>query len=345
MRAGCSIRLSTPPRLSASVQTLRARDAASTRLLARPRRRKRHHAAEVAHLPRRDRRGPGCVGQARVEHALDPRVPAQAARRRARAFVAVPLHAHRERLERRAARASGRTGRARRRATSAGSASRSAIVGSFVTGEAADDVGVAAEVLRRRVHDDVGAERERLLQVRRRERVVDDERARRRACAASATARDVDDVEQRVRRRLDPDERACARRGAPATLGRARPASTYVEPVALRLVHLREHAVRAAVDVVHADDVVAGVDEVHDRRRRAESRTRTRGRARPPSSEARHSSSAVRVGLRDARVVVALVDADRLLRERRGLVDRRRSPRPWRDRAPGRRGSRASRSP
>ena len=42
------------------------------------------------------------------------------------------------------------------------------------------------------------------------------------------------------------------------------------------------------------------------------------------SSEARHSSSAVRVGFADARVVVALVDADRLLRVRRGLVDRRR---------------------
>ena len=41
--------------------------------------------------------------------------------------------------------------------------------------EPADDVGVAAEVLRGRVHDDVGAERERLLQVRRGERVVDDD--------------------------------------------------------------------------------------------------------------------------------------------------------------------------
>ena len=49
--------------------------------------------------------------------------------------------------------------------------------------------------------------------------------------------------------------------------------------------------------------------------------------------------------VRRARVVVALVDADRLLRVRRRLVDRRRhgarSPSP----APGRRGSRASRSP
>ena len=39
----------------------------------------------------------------------------------------------------------------------------------------ADRVGVAAEKLRRRVHDDVGAERERLLEVRRGEGVVDDD--------------------------------------------------------------------------------------------------------------------------------------------------------------------------
>ena len=43
---------------------------------------------------------------------------------------------------------------------------------------AADDVGVAAEVLGRRVHDEVGAELERALVGRRGERVVDrDERA------------------------------------------------------------------------------------------------------------------------------------------------------------------------
>ena len=44
------------------------------------------------------------------------------------------------------------------------------------------------------------------------------------------------------------------------------------ERVALRLVDLREHAVGAAVDVVDADDALARVDEVHDRRRRADAR-------------------------------------------------------------------------
>ena len=90
--------------------------------------------------------------------------------------------------------------------------------------EAADDVAVTAEVLRRRVHDEVGAELERLLQVRRRERVVDDEQRTdrvRRVCGLA----DVDDVQKRVRRRLDPHEldvlaevrrRGCRRTRSPA---------------------------------------------------------------------------------------------------------------------------------
>ena len=187
-------------------------------------------------------------------------------------------------------------------------------------GEAADDVRVAAEVLRRRVEDDVGAEIERALEVRGRERVVDDQQGAGRLRGA-ATARDVDEVEQRVRRRLDPDEPRVAdeRARVRRELGGCR----VREAVALRLVHLREHPVRAAVDVVDADDAVAGVEQVHDRRRRADpggERVAVRG-----VLERREALLERRAGrVRAARVVVALVDADRLLRERRGLVDRRR---------------------
>ena len=78
------------------------------------------------------------------------------------------------------------------------------MVGSFVATKPSDQVGVAAEVLRRRVDDDVGAEVERLLQVRRRERVVDDEDRADGVRRVGGRA-DVDDVEQRIRRRLDPD--------------------------------------------------------------------------------------------------------------------------------------------
>jgi len=71
--------------------------------------------------------------------------------------------------------------------------------------EAADHVGVAAEVLRRRVDDEVGAERERLLQIRRRERVVHDDDGPD-AMRGLGDPADVDDAQVRVRRRLDPDE-------------------------------------------------------------------------------------------------------------------------------------------
>ena len=133
--------------------------------------------------------------------------------------------------------------------------------------EAADDVRVAAEVLRRRVEDDVGAEVERVLEVGRRERVVDDDERARRVRRLRGGA-DVDDVQHRVRRRLDPDHP----RVAVEVLAEVRElrGRQVVEEVALRLVDLRGHPVDAAVDVGDQDDALARVDEVHQRRRRAE---------------------------------------------------------------------------
>ena len=96
-----------------------------------------------------------------------------------------------------------------------------------------------------------------------------------------------------------------------------------VEEVALRLVDLRGHPVDAAVDVRDQDDALARVDEVHQRRRRAEAGRE--GDAVLRVLERGERTLQRRAGrVRDARVVVALVDADRLLHERRGLVDRRR---------------------
>ena len=194
-------------------------------------------------------------------------------------------------------------------------------------GEAADHVRVAAEVLRRRVDDDVGAELERELEVRRGEGVVDDDEGAGGVRGVGRLA-DVDDVEERVRRRLEPDDagalvQVLLEAGLDLLGGEER------EAVALRLVDLREHAVDAAVDVVHTDDVVARLEQVHDRRRRAEA-----GGVREPvvgplqRGEARLERRPRRVP--GAGVVVALVDADGVLDERRRLVDRR-------DDRPGRR--------
>ena len=127
-----------------------------------------------------------------------------------------------------------------------------------------------AEVLRRRVHHGVGAEVERLLQIRRRERVVDDEHRADRVRGIRRLA-DVDDVEQRVRGRLDPHEPhvlAEVRREVVVELVRR----DVGELVALRLVHLRRHPVDAAVHVGDQDDALARIDEVHQRRRRADAR-------------------------------------------------------------------------
>ena len=180
---------------------------------------------------------------------------------------------------------------------------------------------MAAEVLRRRVDDDVGAELQRLLQVRRGEGVVDDDQRAGRVRRLGHRA-DVDDVQHRVRRRLEPDDP----RPLVEVVGDVRVQLLRGNPrerVALRLVDLREHPVDAAVDVGHGDHAVARVQQVHDRRDRAEPR-----RERDPvlgaleRREAELQRSPRRVG--DARVVVALVLADRVLDERRRLVDRHR---------------------
>ena len=162
----------------------------------------RDHPAVVAHLPGRDLVA-GVVGEAGVEHLLDARVVGEEGDDGAR-VLAVLAHAHGEGLEPaehepRVERPGDRAERVLQEAEPL----RDRLV--VRRDHAGDDVGVAAEVLRRRVDHDVGAEVERVLQVRRGERVVDDDlradRVRR-----LGDGGDVDDVEQRVGRALDPDE-------------------------------------------------------------------------------------------------------------------------------------------
>ena len=133
------------------------------------------------------------------------------------------------------------------------------LLGDAVVGEdhrSPDDVGVTAHVLRRRVHDDVGAERDRLRQIGRGERVVDDQQ-RAGLMGELGDRRDVDDAEQRVGRRLDPHDLrdAGADRGGErvdvVTRGRGE-----VEPP--RCLDLVEQPVGAAVRITRDDGVVAG---------------------------------------------------------------------------------------
>ena len=200
MRPGCSIRLSTPPRLSASVQIfVRATSATASSSDSSE---ERDHAAEVAHLARGDL-VPGVRRQARGR-APSRRAGAPAGMRRLRARSRSAARMRTASVLSPRSTSQRRTGRGRRRATSAGSAGAPRSSGRSSPAKPPTDVRVAAEVLRRRVDDDVGAELERPLQIRRRERVVDDEDRAGRVRRVGGRA-DVDDVEQRVRRRLDPD--------------------------------------------------------------------------------------------------------------------------------------------
>ena len=194
-------------------------------------------------------------------------------------------------------------------------------------GEPADHVGMPAEVLRGRVDDDVGAQLVGALEKRGRERRVDDDHRADRVRGLGGLL-DVDQVQERVRRRLQPDDA----RGVVEVLlqpGLDLRSGEERELVALRLVDLGEHPVRAAVDVVHGDDAVARLEQVHDRRRRAEAR-----RVREPVVGAleRREAGLERRPRRvpRARVVVALVHPDVVLEEGRRLVD-------GRDHRPGRR--------
>ena len=98
---------------------------------------------------------------------------------------------------------------------------------------AADDVGVAAEVLGGRVHDDIRPERQRLLQRRRRERVVDHDERTRRVPGRSETG-DVADVQQRIAGRLDPHDLRRALLAAPPMTAARSLMSTTRTPIAPR---------------------------------------------------------------------------------------------------------------
>ena len=170
--AGCEMSVSTPPRLSASAisrtpfSTARARfERAQV---------EGEHAAEALHLARvraRAADGPAAPGSRRVRtfgcarEVLGDRLPVPVVRLPCgRASVLVPRSTSHESNGLRMAPAAFCTN-----FSHSMSSSRTAI------DDAADAVAVAVQVLRRAVHDEVGAELDRPLQARARERVVDDQ--------------------------------------------------------------------------------------------------------------------------------------------------------------------------
>ncbi len=89
---------------------------------------------------------------------------------------------------------------------------------------------------------------------------------------------DVDDVQQRIGRRLDPDH---ARVVTNSRLGGGKIRQVdeaEVEPGAA-LPHTAEESARAAVEIVHRDDVAAAVNELENRARSPPCPMRTQSRA------------------------------------------------------------------
>ena len=142
-----------------------------------------------------------------------------------------------------------------------------------------------------------------------------------RACASLRDGRDVDDRRaagwSASRSRPSGSRRATRRR---ARRGRARSTAVHVDAEAL--VHARDEPERAAVRVGREDHVVAGIERAQDR---VLGREAAREREPVPRAferrEARLERGARRVAA--ARVLVAPVLADRVLRERRREADRR----------------------
>ena len=171
MIAGWSTRLSTPPRLSASVNTSsrsRKRRASGSAALQEE---GHDSAAALRHLALRER-VLRMRGQARIEHPLDPRVLLEPRGNRERRLARL-AHAQRQRLEpaQRQEAVEGPADGADRVLQEADALAELRVADD---GDAADHVRVAVQELGRRVHDDVRAELERALYPGRREGVVHD---------------------------------------------------------------------------------------------------------------------------------------------------------------------------
>ena len=172
MIAGCSIRLSTPPRLSASAKIsapLEEALAAASPPSAPPRPCRRSRASGAG----RARAADGSAGRDSRRARSPDGVSSQPAM--ASAFVAVTLHAERQRLQAAQREEAVERTLRRRRPRSAGTRAARASSGCSPTiANAADHVGVAVQILGRRMHDDVEAELERPLHVGAGEGVVGD---------------------------------------------------------------------------------------------------------------------------------------------------------------------------
>ena len=183
---------------------------------------------------------------------------------------------------------------------------------------AADHIRVPVQVLRRRVQNDVGAELERLLEVRRGEGVVDDEQ-RPRLAGDRASRGEVAQAHHRIRRGLGVNDLGVGRDGSRHGLRIATvhegECDSHPRP---DMSHL---PMRAAVHVLAAHDVIAGRQQLHHGVERRE--PRAEGESMMTTFECRDVAfECLARRITRARVLVALVAPQPILHVRRGLIDR-----------------------
>ena len=204
---------------------------------------------------------PGCR-RARVEHPRDRVVLAQHLHdRRARSRSAAPCAPRAS--SRRAARGSSRTATAPRPSRSGGSAARRPSSASFDRDEPADDVGVAAEVLRASSAPTTSAPSASGCWRYGVANVLSTTTRASRACASSATAAmstidSVGLVGDSIQTRRVSSRHAAVERVGVAQVARG-------PRDAVPLVHARDEPERAAVRVGRDDHVVAGIERAQDR--------------------------------------------------------------------------------
>ena len=156
----------------------------------------------------------------------------------------------------------------------------------------ADNVGMAVEVFRRRVHDDVDAELERPLQVGGEERVVG-KRDQSGVAGDFAHGRQVDEIEQGIARRLDPDPFRRRRDRFANVLGIAHVDEGELESP-LR-IDVGEEPIRSAINIVAGNEWSPGWKRCRAAVM-ADMPVEVALQSIPPSSDAMFSSSALRVG-------------------------------------------------
>ncbi len=184
----------------------------------------------------------------------------------------------------------------------------------------ADQVAVASEVLRGRVHDDVRAEFERALEDRRGERVVDRDPG---AAGPSEGDRSpqVGDLEQRIRRRLEIEQVGPRGGGecSPHVREVGRVDEVHVDPVGPRDL---EQSPGPRVEVVPRYDAAPARVGHEERRGRGESRAERESSRRPPPVDRGPSRARRGSGCRSENRRIPWPFARGSLRERRREIDR-----------------------